>query len=173
MPACGSACRWIWVLSCALEPQPDAEAVARLFNISRSEDGFFLESHPKLAPLSTATNGVFIAGCCQSPKDIPDTVAQAAGAAAEVLSLISRGKVEVEAATAIIDESICSGCQLCADLCTYLAITYDAEKKVCRVNEALCKGCGTCVAGCFADAISLSHYTNEQIVAQLEGMLLQ
>ncbi len=159
------------VLSCALEPQPDAEAVARMFNISRGEDGFFLESHPKLAPLSTATDGVFIAGCCQSPKDIPDTVAQAAGAAAEVLSLISRGKVEVEAATAIIDESVCNGCQLCLELCPYLAISFDQEKKVCQVNEALCKGCGTCVAGCFSDAVSLSHYTNEQIMAQLEGIL--
>ncbi len=159
------------VLSCALEPQPDAGDVARMFNISRSEDGFFLESHPKLAPLSTATDGVFIAGCCQSPKDIPDTVAQASGAAAEVLSLISRGMVEVEAATASIDERACSGCQLCLQLCPYLAISFDEEKQVCRVNEALCKGCGTCVAGCFSDAISLSHYTNEQLMAQLEGML--
>ena len=160
------------VLSCALEPQPDVGAVARMFNISRSADGFFLERHPKLAPVATATGGVFIAGCCQGPKDVPDTVAQAAAAAAEVLSNISRGTVEVEAATAVIDERICSGCQLCSQLCEYLAITYDEEKKVCRVNEALCKGCGTCVVGCYSDAISLSHYTNEQLMAQLEGMLL-
>ncbi len=160
------------VLSCALEPQPDAEAVARLVNISRSSDGFFLERHPKLDPVATATDGIFVAGCCQGPKDIPDTVAQASAAAAEVLSNISRGKVEVEAETAIIDERICSGCQVCCEVCPYVAISFDEEKGVCRVNEALCKGCGTCVAGCFADAISLSHYTNEQLMAQLEGMLV-
>jgi len=160
------------VLSCALEPQPDAEAVARLVNISRSADGFFLESHPKLDPVATTTDGIFIAGCCQGPKDIPDTVAQASAAAAEVLSIISRGKVEIEAATAVIDERICSGCQICCEICPYLAMSFDEEKGVCRVNEALCKGCGTCVAGCFSDAISLSHYTNEQLMAQLEGMLV-
>ncbi len=160
------------VLSCALEPQPDAEAVARLVNISRSADGFFLESHPKLDPVATTTDGIFIAGCCQGPKDIPDTVAQASAAAAEVLSIISRGKVEIEAATAIIDERICSGCQVCCEICPYPAISFNEEKGVCQVNEALCKGCGTCVAGCFADAVSLSHYTNEQLMAQLEGMLV-
>jgi heterodisulfide reductase subunit A len=160
------------ILSCALEPQPDAEAVARLVNISRSADGFFLERHPKLDPVATATDGIFVTGCCQGPKDIPDTVAQAAGAAAEVLSMISRGTVEVEAATAIIDEGICSGCQVCCQVCPYLAVSFDEGKGVCQVNEALCKGCGTCVAGCFADAISLSHFTNEQLMAQLEGMLV-
>ncbi len=160
------------VLSCALEPQPDVEAVARLVNISRSADGFFLERHPKLDPVATATDGIFVAGCCQGPKDIPDTVAQASAAAAEVLSIISQGKVEVEAATAIIDEGICSGCRVCCEVCPYLAVSFDEEKGVCQVNEALCKGCGTCVAGCFADAISLSHYTNEQLMAQLEGMLV-
>jgi len=160
------------ILSCALEAQPDAEAVARLFNISRSADGFFLEKHPKLDPVATMTDGIFVAGCCQGPKDVPDTVAQALAAAAEVLAMISRGKVEVEAATAVVDERICSGCQICKLVCPYSAISFDEEKKVCRVNEALCKGCGACVGGCPSDAISLSHFTNEQIVAQMEGMLV-
>jgi len=160
------------VLSCALEAQPDAEAVARLFNISRSADGFFLEKHPKLDPVATMTDGIFVAGCCQGPKDVPDTVAQALAAAAEVLSMISQGKVEVEAATAVVNERICSGCQICKLVCPYSAISFDEEKKVCRVNEALCKGCGACVGGCPSDAISLSHFTNEQIVAQMEGMLV-
>ena len=161
------------ILSCALEPQPDAEAVARSFNISRSADGFFLEKHPKLDPVATMTDGVFVAGCCQSPKDIPDTVAQASAAAAEVLAMISRGRVEVEAATAVIDERICSGCQICSLVCPYSAISFDEEKGVCRVNEALCKGCGVCVGGCPSDAISLNHFTNEEIVAQMEGMLVE
>jgi heterodisulfide reductase subunit A len=160
------------ILSCALEPQADAEQIARLFNISRSADGFFLEKHPKLDPVATMTDGIFIAGCCQGPKDIPDTVAQASAAAAEVLAMISKGKVEIEAATAIINERICTGCQVCKLVCPYSAITFDDQKIVCRVNEALCKGCGACVGGCPSDAISLSHFTNEQIVAQMEGMLI-
>jgi len=160
------------ILSCALEAQADAEKITRLFNISRSADGFFLEKHPKLDPVATMTDGIFVAGCCQGPKDIPDTVAQAAAAAAEVLAMISKGKVEIEAATAVIDERICTGCQVCKLVCPYSAIDFDEEKKVCRVNEALCKGCGACVGGCPSDAINLKHYTNEQIVAEMEGMLV-
>ena len=160
------------ILSVALEAQPDAEAVARLFNISRSADGFFLEKHPKLDPVATTTDGVFVAGCAQGPKDIPDTVAQASAAAAEVLAMISRGKVEIEAATAVIDERICSGCQACKLVCPYNAISFDEREEVCRVNEALCKGCGSCVGGCPSDAISLNHFTNEQILAEMEGMLI-
>ena len=160
------------ILSVALEAQPDAEAVARLFNISRSADGFFLEKHPKLDPVATTTDGVFVAGCAQGPKDIPDTVAQASAAAAEVLAMISRGKVEIEAATAVIDERICSGCQACKLVCPYTAISFDEREEVCRVNEALCKGCGSCVGGCPSDAISLNHFTNEQILAEMEGMLI-
>jgi heterodisulfide reductase subunit A len=159
------------ILSCALEPQPDAEALGRLFNISRSADGFFLEKHPKLEPVSTMTDGIFLAGCCQGPKDIPDTVAQASAAAAEALAMISRGRVEVEAATAVIDERICSGCRACLEICPYSAIDFDEEKKVCRVNQALCKACGACNAACFSHAISLEHFTNEQIVAEMEGAL--
>ncbi len=159
------------ILSCALEPQPDVEAVARLFNISRSADGFFLEKHPKLEPVSTMTDGIFLAGCCQGPKDIPDTVAQASAAAAEALAMISRGRVEIEAATAVIDERICSGCRACLEVCPYSTISFDEEKKVCRVNQALCKACGACNAACFSHAISLQHYTNEQIVAEMEGAL--
>jgi len=160
------------ILSVALEAQPDAEAVARLFSISRSADGFFLEKHPKLDPVATMTDGVFVTGCCQGPKDIPDTVAQASAAAAEVLAMIDKGKVEIEAATAIIDERICTGCQVCKLVCPYNAISFDEEKEVCQVNEALCKGCGACVGGCPSDAISLKHYTNEQILAEMEGMLV-
>jgi heterodisulfide reductase subunit A len=160
------------ILCVALEPQPDVETVARLFNISRSADGFFLEKHPKLDPVATTTDGVFVVGCAQGPKDIPDTVAQASAAAARVLALISKGEVEIEAATAVINERICSGCQLCLAICPYSAISFDEEKEACRVNEALCKGCGACVSGCPSDAIALSHFTNEQIVAQMEGMLV-
>ena len=99
-------------------------------------------------------------------------MAQASAAAAEALAIISRGRVEVEAATAVIDERICSGCQACKLVCPYSAIGFDEEKGVCRVNEALCKACGACVAACFSHAVSLEHFTNEQIVAEMEGALV-
>jgi len=159
------------ILCVAMEPQPDMEAVARLFNISRSADGFLLEKHPKLDPVATTTDGVLIAGCCQGPKDIPDTVAQASATAARVLAMISKGEVEIEAAVATIDENLCSGCKICSLICPYSATSFDEEKKVCRVNEALCKGCGACVSGCMSHAIDLRHFTNEQILAQVDGML--
>jgi heterodisulfide reductase subunit A2 len=159
------------VLSTALEPRSDAAEVARKFSISRSKDGFFLEKHPKLDPVATTTDGVFVAGCCQGPKDIPDTVAQAAAAAARVLSMISKGTVEIEAATSVIDEALCSGCKTCIGLCCYNAIYYDEEKKVSVINEALCKGCGTCAAACPSCAITSRHFTKEQIMAQIEGAL--
>jgi len=160
------------ILCAALEPQPDAGDVARLFNISRSADGFFLEKHPKLDPVATTTDGVFVVGCAQGPKDIPDTVAQASAAAARALALISRGEIEIEAATAVIDESICSGCGICNPLCPYSAISLDEEKKVSRINDALCKGCGTCVAACPSDAITGKHFTSKQIMAEIEGVLI-
>ncbi len=160
------------VLSTALEPRADVSEVARQFSISRSKDGFFLEKHPKLDPIATTTDGVFIAGCCQGPKDIPDTVAQAAAAAARVLSMISKGSVEVEAATAVVNEELCSGCKTCIGLCSYNAISYDENKKVSVINEALCKGCGTCAAACPSGAITSRHFTTEQIMAQIEGALV-
>ena len=160
------------ILSCGMEPQKDVEAITHLFNISCSGDGFFLEKHPKLEPVSTMTDGIYLAGCCQGPKDIPDTVAQASAAAAEALSIISKGRVEIEAATSVINERLCSGCQACKQVCPYSAIDFIEDKNVCRVNEALCKACGACVAACFSDAVSLQHFTNEQIVAQMEGALV-
>ncbi len=159
------------VLSCALEPRADAESVARLFSLSRKADGFFLEKHPKLDPVATTTEGVFVAGCCQSPKDIPDTVAQASAAAARVLSMISMGNVVIESAIAVVDEEHCAGCKICIDLCSYKAITFDEEKKVASINEALCKGCGTCVAACPSGAITGRHFTTEQIMSEIEGVL--
>ena len=160
------------VLSAALEPRVDAGEVARLFSISRSRDGFFLEKHPKLDPVATTTDGIFIAGCCQGPKDIPDTVAQASAAAARVLSMINKGSVEIESATAVIDDKLCSGCKTCISLCPYNAISFDEGKKVSVINEALCKGCGTCAAACPSGAITSRHFTTEQIMAQLEGVLI-
>ena len=160
------------VLCSGLEAHGDAQDVAHTFNISIGKDHFFTEKHPKLDPVATMTDGIFIAGCCQGPKDIPDTVAQASAAAARVLALISKGKVEIEADTAFIDEARCSGCRVCNLLCPYNAISFIEKDKVSRINEALCKGCGTCVAGCPSGAITHRHFTNEQINAELEGILV-
>jgi heterodisulfide reductase subunit A len=160
------------VLSNALEPRSDANEVAKLFSISRSKDGFFMEKHPKLDPVATTTDGVFVAGCCQGPKDIPDTVAQASAAAARAMAMISKGSVEIEAATAIIEEDFCSGCKTCIAMCPYNAISFNEERKTSVINEALCKGCGTCAATCPSGAITSRHFTTDQIMAQLEGVLV-
>jgi len=159
------------IMSCALEPRADTEQMARILSLSRKADGFFLEKHPKLDPVATTTDGIYIVGCCQSPKDIPDTVAQASAAAARVLAIISKGTVEIEAAIASIDEEHCAGCKICIDMCPYKAISFDEEKKVSRINEALCKGCGTCVAACPSGAIKGRHFTTEEIMAEIEGVL--
>jgi len=160
------------VLSTALEPRADVEEVARLFSLSRSADGFFLEKHPKLDPVATMSDGIFVVGCCQSPKDIPQSVVQASAAASRVLAMISAGYIEIEAITAVIDEELCSGCKICSDLCPYGAISFDDEKKVSQVNEALCKGCGVCVAACPSGAITGKHFTTEQLMAEIEGILV-
>ncbi len=135
------------VLSAGMEPQPDAHAVAHTFGISLSPDGFFLEKHPKLAPVETATDGVFLAGACQGPKDIPDSVAQGGAAAAAALALMDAGQVTLEPFTSYIVTEKCGGCQICASLCPYSAIEMVddpavAGHKVSHVNEVLCKGCG-------------------------------
>ena len=160
------------ILCNAIEPRKDSDAVRRLFSLSKSPDGFFLERHPKLDPTATTTDGVFIAGCAQGPKDIRDTVAQAGSAAARILSLISKGEVEIEPVRAMVQEEYCSGCKICNGLCPYGAIEFLEEKKVSHVNEALCKGCGTCVAACPSAAMSGQGFTDQQILAELSGLLV-
>jgi heterodisulfide reductase subunit A len=159
------------VLAPAMTARKGARDLARMLNLSTDKNGFFLERHPKLAPLSTMTEGVFIAGACQSPKDIPDTVSQATGAAAEALTVVSKDKLELEATTAFINPAVCSGCQNCVRVCPYGAPYFVAEKKVAEINEALCKGCGLCAAACPTSAIIARHFTNEQILAEIEGLM--
>ncbi len=159
------------VLCNALEPQADAGEVARVFSINRSPDGFFMERHPKLDPVGTTTDGLYIAGCSQGPKDIPDTVAQAQASAARILSLIGRGQVVIDPVRATVNEKLCGGCKTCLSLCPYTAITFDDEGEVAVINDALCKGCGTCVAACPASAISGAGFTDDQILAELAGLL--
>ncbi|MBE0409147.1 MAG: CoB--CoM heterodisulfide reductase iron-sulfur subunit A family protein [Anaerolineales bacterium] len=159
------------ILSTGMEAQHDAKEKSLLFGMGCDFDGFFVERHPKLDPVATMTDGVMIAGACQGPKDIPDSVSQGAAAAARVASLISRGTIMLEPVRASIDEELCSGCRICNELCPYNAIIFHEDKKVSEVITALCQGCGTCVAACPAAAISGAHFTNSQVMSEIEGVL--
>ncbi len=159
------------VLSVGLKPSSGIEDIVRMVGISLDADGWINELHPKLGPLATPSDGIFVAGCCQGPKDIPDSVAQGQGAAGEALSLISRGKLEIEASVAHIDPEKCMGCRQCEEVCFYGAISLNQVSSVCEVNEAICKGCGNCSATCPNKAIELRHFNNDEILAEMEGIL--
>ncbi len=161
------------ILATGLEPGIDQQELARIFNISCSEDLFFLERHPKLAPVSTFSDGIFLAGTCQAPRDIPDTVAQAGAAASEALALADKGTYELEPVTASIEAELCAGCQLCISLCPFTAISFDEAEAVSVINEALCKGCGTCVSACPSGAPQQKHFKDAQILAEIEGMFIE
>jgi heterodisulfide reductase subunit A len=159
------------VLSAAMQPRVDSKEVGQKFGISCSANGWFIERHPKLDPVATMTEGIFIAGVCQGPKDIPATVSQGAAAAARVLGLIGQKQVTLEPVRASINADQCSGCRICNNLCPFNAITFIEDRAVSDINPALCQGCGTCVSACPAGAITGSHFTNQQIMAQIEGVL--
>ncbi|MFO7980582.1 MAG: 4Fe-4S binding protein [Candidatus Aminicenantes bacterium] len=161
------------ILGTGLEPGLSQGDIARIFNITTSQDGFFLERHPKLAPVSTASDGVFLAGTSQGPKDIPDTVAQAGAAASEALALADKGKFILEPVTAEIDKELCSGCQICVNLCPFTAISYNEEEGISEINDALCKGCGTCVSACPSGASQQRHFKDNQILAEIEGIFME
>ena len=158
------------VLCAAMEARKDAAEIGRIFGTNIGSDGFFLEEHPKLGPLNTATDGVFIAGACQGPKDIPDTVSQASGAAAKALSLAKRGKVQVPSAISWIDPDICIGCQQCIGLCPYSAIEFNPRLGISVVNEALCKGCGSCAGFCPSGAAQVRHFKEKQVLSEIDGI---
>ncbi len=158
------------VLATGMRPAAGAKDVARRFGVSVDKDGFFMEAHPKLRPVSTATDGIFIAGCCQSPKDIPDTVAQASAAASQALILLSKGKVEIKPLAAEVITERCIGCGECVACCAFSAIRLTDEGKA-EVLSALCKGCGTCAAACPSKSIVMAHFTDEELVAELLGVM--
>jgi heterodisulfide reductase subunit A len=163
------------ILATGFEPQVDTASVAATFGVNRSKDGFFLERHPKLAPVETASEGIYLAGACQSPKDIPDTVAQAAGAAAAALSIIDQGTIALDPSIAEVNAGTCAGCGSCANACPYLAIELVSDNRSGRlhaqVNGFLCKGCGTCAAACPNKAITLLHFDDRQILNEMIGAL--
>jgi len=162
------------VLAAAIEPKADTNRTRKLFGVSCSQDGWLLEAHPKLNPCGTTTAGVFLAGVCQGPKDIPDTVAQAEGAASAASIPIHMGEVELEPYFAQCIEEKCAGCGMCVNLCPYSALSLVEKngRTVMQVTEAKCKGCGTCGGFCPGGAIWMQHFATPQIVAQIDAFLL-
>ena len=159
------------VLANAVVPAESTSKIKTLLTLSNSPDGFLLEAHPKLNPMSTTTDGVFLAGMCQAPRDIPDVVAHAAAAAAAASIPIHKGSVTLEPIFAIVDQEHCGGCATCIGLCPYGATELNQVdgKLVASVNEAKCKGCGTCGSACPSGAIKMQHFTNEQIMSEIEA----
>jgi heterodisulfide reductase subunit A len=158
------------ILSIGLEARKDSEMIQRLLTVSRNQDGFFLEAHPKLRPVDAATGGIFFAGCAESPKDIKDSVTQASAAAARAGILMAKGHVTVEAITPITYPDKCKACGLCVKICPYNAISLNKDLKRVEIIEAACGGCGTCAAECSFGALTQKHFTDEQITAQIDAI---
>jgi heterodisulfide reductase subunit A len=159
------------VLAVGMEARDSASEISQLLKLPCSADGFFLEAHPKLRPVDTAMDGVFLAGCCQGPKDIPETISQAKAAASSALIPLIRGSVPVESATAMVNEELCAGCGMCVDVCPYDAPAMDELWGVSRINPVLCKACGACAVTCPSKAIRLQHFTAEQVLAQVDALV--
>ncbi len=159
------------ILMVGAEAHKDVKDVAHAVGVSMCGNDFFIEKHPKLDPVATTTDGVYIVGSCQGPKDIPDSIAQARAAASRILATIAQGEVNIEVTTAVVNEDLCCGCQTCIKVCPYHAVSFNEEKKVSTVNEALCKGCGTCGSTCPTGAIRSRHFTDQQIFSQIEGLM--
>jgi len=159
------------VLGVGMVPRKETEDIRKILKLSKSQDGFLLEAHPKLRPVDTSMDGIFLAGCCQGPKDIPDTVAQAKAAASSAMTILTRGFVTIDPVVSSIDSDACTGCAICESACEYGALTLDNMRKVMMINEVLCKGCGACASSCPSNAIILKHYTPKQLLQQIESIL--
>jgi heterodisulfide reductase subunit A len=156
-----------------IEPRRDSDIIQRLLVLSRTNDGFFMEAHPKLRPVDTPTGGVFLAGCAEAPKDIKDSVTQASAAAARAGILMAKGKVTVEAITPRVLDEKCKACGLCVKVCPYNAVVLNKDLKRVEVVEASCAGCGTCGAECPFGALYMRHFTDDQIMAQVDALTEQ
>ncbi len=158
------------VLSVGVRPRLDSNTVQRLLTLSRTSDGFFLEAHPKLKPVDAPTRGIFLAGCCESPKDVKDSVTQAGAAASHVQVLLSAGRIRIDAGTPLLEEADCIRCGRCAAVCPFHAIHWQ-RGGVPEIIEAACSGCGCCAAECPVDALTMRHSTDEQLKAQIDAIL--
>jgi heterodisulfide reductase subunit A len=158
------------ILSVGLEARRDSGKIQRLFGVARDGEGFFVEKHPKLEPVDTATTGIFLAGAAESPKDIRESSVQAKAAASRASRLMKEGRLRIEALTAQVLEDFCTGCGICESVCSFNAIHVNGTSKV---IEAACQGCGTCAAACPVGAIEMGNFTDEQVLAQLEAALAE
>ena len=161
------------VLSVGLEHAAGSDELRQTLGVSKSADGFYMEAHPKLRPVDTLTDGVYIAGVAQGPKDIPDSVAQGSAAASRAAIPMAKGQVEIEPIVARTDEGICGACEVCVELCPFAAISIveDSGSHHAEINTALCKGCGTCVGACPSGAMDQQHFKTDQIMAQISAAL--
>jgi heterodisulfide reductase subunit A len=155
-------------LATGVLPPEDNKILSQFYKVPLNQDGFFLEAHMKLRPVDFATDGVFLCGLCHSPKSIEESISQANAAAARASTILSKEKLETEAAIAHIVTELCVGCQGCLDVCPYMAISYNEEKGKCEINEVLCKGCGGCSVACSSGSIKLEGFRSDQIYAQIE-----
>ncbi|MCK9191472.1 MAG: CoB--CoM heterodisulfide reductase iron-sulfur subunit A family protein [Sphaerochaetaceae bacterium] len=171
------------VLAAAMEPDKSAKPLAQKLTASMDNDDWFTESHPKLRPVESPTAGVFLAGACQGPKDIPQTVAQAGAAASKAIGLLIKDKLQGNPCVAHSDENMCNGCSQCANVCPYGAITYEEKdfrmpdrttlvRRVASVNPAVCQGCGACTVVCPSGAMDLFGFSNKQILAEVDALCL-
>lgn len=158
------------VLAVGMQPRADASSLAGMLKLSRSGDGFLMEAHPKLRPVDTAMAGVFLAGCCQGPKDISESIAQARAAAGAAMIPLMRGKVQIEAATSFVDPELCAGCGQCAQVCAFGALSLHPFRPIMTVNAVLCQGCGACATACPSGAINVKHFTFDQVMSQVETL---
>ena len=161
------------VLSVGVIPRRDSDAIQRLLTLSRTQDGFFMEAHPKLKPVDAPTGGVFLAGCAESPKDVKDSVTQASAAVGRAQVLLQSGEINIEAITSVCTDELCTSCGICVKVCPFNAIRgADAKTKTpAEIVEAMCKGCGTCAAECNFDALTMKHFEDAQINAMVNDIL--
>lgn len=147
--------------------------VGEQLKLAHSEDGFFMELHPKLGPAETASQGIYLAGASQGAKDVRESISQALAASGKTAALLSRGVIEKEPLTAVVNEEACIGCMLCVKVCPFGAIepTGPVKEGIVRILEAACMGCGTCAAECNFDAIDMPYFTKDQILAQIDASL--
>jgi heterodisulfide reductase subunit A len=162
------------VLAVGVKPPKDMKVIQEMLALQKNSDGFYLEAHPKLQPVDSATRGIFFAGCAEGPKDIKDAVTQASAAAARAIRLMNPKELQVEAITAEVVPDECTSCGICAKVCPFGAITVDTRAKTpASVTAAACAGCGTCAAECPSNAILMHHFTDGQIEAQIDAILEQ
>lgn len=159
------------VLAMAMKPSKGTEEIVKTLKLGTDKDGFLSEAHPKLRPVESVISGLFLAGAGQAPKDIPEAVAQASGAASKVQAMFASDELFHDPIVAVVDEDVCSGCRLCVPVCPYEARIFDEQKGIVTVNEVLCEGCGCCIAACPSGAAQQKNYTDDQIYSMVDSIL--